>query len=1211
MSGSVTPNLAQDIIDWVRDFLDPVIDLLGDPAARRALLEDLGLDPDAGATPQLDPAVRERVTGYLATVDPDYEAFRAAAADITQVLDALRGVIETAGAGGQAVADEIIHDLLTLSAGSFVRYRWRRLYWLARFLGLVEEKFTTEVSGSLEPIGGGIGSIAGSVGHTLSDGFSNLRVELLRPDRLLGALVGELGELMAFVLRASETEADAAAFGQTRLAPLGLWLGRSHDRVLYGWEPAPGAATPVADAIADRTLSLQLVGSGTSPEGTQARAEITVSAVAVPAVHRGPGLLLSLAGDAHLEASLDTVRYDLDERLGRLRGELAAGDLNRDEYERLRRAISGDWVFSVDIGSANGVDLYLPLPIPPLSNLEGVRLGGASEMHLQAGLARRGEAPGAPYLLGSAGATRLELGELSLRAWLDAADQGDHVELDLGLEALADRGALVVAAGAGDGFVRRILRDGELRLDLALGLGWSRQRGFYLSGGTGLTVTIPINRHLPGLDVDYLLIGVAPAPEGEPAGVSVSVGGGLRVRIGTSFTAAVDRLGFRMLFREAPDGRGDLGPWDVEFGYQPPAGVGLALDTDVAAGGGYLFFEPERDRYFGGLVLEVCSLTVSAVGLLSTRLPDGRRGYSLLISLYVEGFKPLPIGMNFTLDGVGGLIGIHRSVEVGVLRAGLKNQTLDQVLFPSDPLSRLPQLVTTLERVFPVTAERHCAGPTFLITWGKPTQVTIELAVLLEVPAPKRLLVLAQVRARVPSEDAPVVELNLDALGVVDFAAGTLSLDASLYKSRIVQTSLSGDGALRLRWKEEPGFLYCVGGFNPRFNPPQALELPKLKRITADFTRRENPRLRLEYYQAISSNSYQLGARADFYVAVSELSLSAFAGFDVLIRLRPFGFAADLSGAAAVKWGSHNLFGVALEASLVGPAPLTVSGRLTVKLWFFSKSFGFDKTLIDDRAPPPLPAVDPLPDLLLALGDPRSWSAELPGGGTGLVALRGIRGGPDRVVAHPLGRLTVLQGTVPLNLDIDRYGGAPALTRRFTIGRVILGEDADPPVEIVQDWFAPGQFLDLSDTERLSRPSFERMDAGLRIGADALAFAGSSAEDADLLATVPIDYETKLVDRDGAEVETTASHVADAEELAAATAFGAVARRGVDHTGRARYRGPRRGVRLQDPGYRAVDARDLSPARVSVSGFSAARQHAATKPGLQVVGGHELAQAVA
>ena len=73
-------------------------------------------------------------------------------------------------------------------------------------------------------------------------------------------------------------------------------------------------------------------------------------------------------------------------------------------------------------GSGNAVDLFIPFDD---SFPEDIRFGGGSEVHLEVSLGRQHDAPDSPYLFGSANGTRLELGELSLRAFLEAAKQGE------------------------------------------------------------------------------------------------------------------------------------------------------------------------------------------------------------------------------------------------------------------------------------------------------------------------------------------------------------------------------------------------------------------------------------------------------------------------------------------------------------------------------------------------------------------------------------------------------------------------------------------------------------------------------------------------------------------------------------------------------------------------------------------------------------------
>src|SRR5439155_8792243 len=112
--------------------------------------------------------------------------------------------------------------------------------------------------------------------------------------------------------------------------------------------------------------------------------------------------------------------------------------------------------------------------------------------------------------------------------------------------------------------------------------------------------------------------------------------------------------------------------------------------------------------------------------------------------------------------------------------------------------------------------------------------------------------------AYLPKQGDAVVELHVDAIGVLDLGRGELSLDASLHDSRILQYTLSGDMALRLNWGDAPTFLLTVGGFHPKYVPPAGLR--PLSRLSLSLSS-GLPSVRLESYFAITTNSVQFGAR--------------------------------------------------------------------------------------------------------------------------------------------------------------------------------------------------------------------------------------------------------------------------------------------------------------------------------------------------------------
>ena len=82
---------------------------------------------------------------------------------------------------------------------------------------------------------------------------------------------------------------------------------------------------------------------------------------------------------------------------------------------------------------------------------------------------------------------------------------------------------------------------------------------------------------------------------------------------------------------------------------------------------------------------------------------------------------------------------------------------------------------------------------------------------ILEVPDPIRLAMLGLIDAGLPTEDDALIELHIDVLGIIDFGAKTLSIDGSLYDSRVLIYSLAGDLALRLNWGDNPELRFLAG----------------------------------------------------------------------------------------------------------------------------------------------------------------------------------------------------------------------------------------------------------------------------------------------------------------------------------------------------------------------------------------------------------------
>ena len=146
----------------------------------------------------------------------------------------------------------------------------------------------------------------------------------------------------------------------------------------------------------------------------------------------------------------------------------------------------------------------------------------------------------------------------------------------------------------------------------------------------------------------------------------------------------------------------------------------------------------------------------------------------------------MQLGLGFTLNGVGGLLGINRTVAVDPLRAGLKSGALGAVLFPSDPVGHAQQLVATLAAVFPPAAGRHVFGPMARIGWGSPTLITIDLGARRSSCRRRCGWSSSAGCARsCPTSADAVVRLQMDVLGVIDFDRREAAVDATLVDSRL------------------------------------------------------------------------------------------------------------------------------------------------------------------------------------------------------------------------------------------------------------------------------------------------------------------------------------------------------------------------------------------------------------------------------------------
>jgi hypothetical protein len=736
--------------------------------------------------------------------------------------------------------------------------------------------------------------------------------------------------------------------------------------------------------------------------------------------------------------------------------------------------INDTWSFS--LGAQARFDAGLEISVQPPLDATLVPPTGTASIQATLGLQAK-HMDGSPLLLiGETGGSRLAAQSLSAGLGFSAAWTGAGTHAAPTLSADITGGKVVIDTSNADGFIAAVTSGVHVEADFDFHLTWQPDIGVRITGGSQLQLTVPLNVDLGPLEFSslYLVGGLS------GQGVSLEISAALGVTLGP-IAATVDRIGV-LAQLALPGHGGNLGPADLSVAFKPPSGLGIRIDAGLVAGGGYISFDPAKGRYAGVLDVAIAEIIqVKVIGVLDTKLPDGSSGFSFLLIITFD-LPPIQLGFGFTLNGVGGLGGVNRTMVLDALRTGLRNHQLNNVLFPPDPIANAPQIISDIEAFFPPQQGRYLFGPMLALGWGTPTLLEFEVGVILEVPDPVRLAILGLIRASIPAPDLALISLKIDVLGTIDFGLEKLAIDGTMYDSYIIEFQLAGDMALRFNWGSNADFLFSLGGFNPHFQPPP--DVPQLNRLSVSLGVGNNPRLSSNSYLAVTSNSLQFGANVDAYAAAGGFAVHGWIGFDTLFIFSPFAFEIDFSAGFDVSFEGESLAGIQLDATLSGPRPFHLHGDASLHILFFSVHASLDLSW-GDSTPAKLPSLPVLPPLTAALSDARNWSVILPPQTSQSVSLRQLPNDPTQLTVHPMGALRVRETVVPLDIPITLFNNAtPADGNEFAIESVLLNTTPAATAPY-QEQFAIGQFTTLSDADKLSTPSYEPFDAGLTIGSAA------------------------------------------------------------------------------------------------------------------------------
>ena len=591
-------------------------------------------------------------------------------------------------------------------------------------------------------------------------------------------------------------------------------------------------------------------------------------------------------------------------------------------------------------------------------------------------------------------------------------------------------------------------------------------KGITFGDGPNKRLVLPVRVAWPGIELREFAI-EQPAINNVDVNNRVNVVFTVAGKLGDVFAVVVEGGGISI--RWVDGGAPSVTP-------KIPSGAGLRIATPIVTGGGYLRYDEAKSEYGGVFQLEIAKIGVTAIGLIGTN------PFNLVIVIGVRFAPKIELGYGFTLNGLGGILAIERTLDSLALADGLKNDVVGQLLFPADPVAAAPQILNQLGAIFPPKAGGFVIGPIAELGWGSQAGfLKARLGVVLSLPDPK-ITLLGAIQIGVPSAELPpnlrLVDLNANIMGEV--SADYFFIKVSLAKSKVFKLELTGDIALYVQWAGEGAFAMSVGGFFPGYEYPK--QLGTMDRVGIKFAP-PVPWLSISAvcYFAVTANSVQFGGKVSMQAEVGPATADAWLQLDALFQWSPyFYFEIRLDVGIKVKAFGITLAGVQFTGKISGDQPWHLEGLAVCEIAWWDVKVPIGPMEWGEPRPANAAPIDSVQQAGQALNSAEAWTPQLPPGAQHIVRLSP---NADTPLYHPLGELLIRQLQVPLETEIDRIGSRPVMARRINLQNPRLGGVPPAAVWHVTDRFSPGHFLQLTDAQVLARGEFEVLPSGIGLAA--------------------------------------------------------------------------------------------------------------------------------
>ena len=521
------------------------------------------------------------------------------------------------------------------------------------------------------------------------------------------------------------------------------------------------------------------------------------------------------------------------------------------------------------------------------------------------------------------------------------------------------------------------------------------------------------------------------------------------------------------------------------FAFKPPNGIGLVLDAGIVKGGGYLAVD--ENGYAG-----VLELKMLAVRRQSDRDPQHAfRGglFAAAADLRPVPSDPAVVRLHAHRRRRPDRRAAHRESDRAVARhcATARSTRCCSRRIRS---ANAPRIINTLRTLFPVKRGGFVIGPMLELGWGTPSLVTVRLGLLDRSRASSRCSGRPSCSCRRWSR--PISRCSICA-SISSARSSSIRCASRSTRSSSIRASRSfrspGQFAFRAQFGDQPTFLISAGGFHPRFKEiPSDIPVP-FDRVGASFDI-GIVGVSFKGYFAITSATVQAGSElrvwADIGIAGHRrrirLRRDLLSRAEVLFRTR----SARVSGRARLR---HRFRVDPSRRVARRPGSLAHRrarqafirrGRCRTSRCMSTRRGGPTAIRRRSRSTSPISSRRKSPR-------PRTGPPNCRRGGESLsLALADIKAGdrPPRASARqprlPAEARTVRVADGQGERQRDRRRQRVLRRARAAVAGRRMAPPQNKPASTRSDFFAAAQFLEMSQADRLTKPSFETIHSRLR-----------------------------------------------------------------------------------------------------------------------------------